>query len=235
MKPLPLCSLTVLWFLKATVTFIRTTTPTVFPTLNQQEDSQRRQRKQNEAPHWFPFKLAKLDPGVTPDPCSSTQHWGKPASKWSPGWGWGVGRQRNGECIAPLPLSLGHLLHFLYEVLTQFLLWRKNVGKQWTSSPLAVLSRRLGELSAPRTAPAPPSCLWPTLGTAAILPLAFSRTPSRRGLRSEWGWGRGGGLSFCVSWWTLASDRPCHYGENTSQEPVSFRLSVEDPQEPRSA
>ena len=105
MKPLPLCSLTVLWFLKATVAFIRTTTLTVFPTLHQQEDSQRRQRKQNEAPHSFPFKLAKLDPRVTPAPCPSTQHWGKPASKGNPGVGvgGGVGKQRNGECIAPLP------------------------------------------------------------------------------------------------------------------------------------
>ena len=63
--------------------------------------------------------------------------------------------------------------------------------------------------------------------------LAFSRTPSWRGLWSGWvGRGRGGGLSFCVSWSTLASDRPRHFGENPSQEPVPLRLSVQDLSEP---
>ena len=111
---------------------------------------------------------------MTPAPCSSTQHWGKPASKWNPGVGEGEGRgrQRNGECIAPLPLSLGHLIHLtsFTRVLTQFLLWRKMLASSEPPVPwrcyLAALEnfQHRGQL--------PPSSLWPTLRTG-ILPNPF--------------------------------------------------------------
>lgn len=81
--------------------------------------------------------------------------------------------------------------------------------------------------------PSPPSSLWSRLLTGAILPLGVLPDPFLEGAPvGVGGGGRGGGLSFCVSWSTLASDRPHHFGENPSQEPVPLRLSVQDLNEP---
>lgn len=60
MKPLPLCTLINLWFLKATEVFIRIAILTAFPTFYQQEDSLLRQRKQNETTTlWQDFSCQK--------------------------------------------------------------------------------------------------------------------------------------------------------------------------------
>ena len=172
MKPLPLCSLTVLWFLKATVAFIRTT-PCFQHFTNRKIHSAGRENrmrhhvrshssKQSWILEWHPLLAPQPSIGENLLP-SGIQGWGR---------GRGRGRQRNGECIAPLPLSLGHLIHLtsFTRVLTQFLLWRKMLASSEPPVPwrcyLAALEnfQHRGQL--------PPSSLWPTLWTG-ILPNPF--------------------------------------------------------------
>lgn len=100
-------------------------------------------------------------------------------------------------------------------------------------SPGRIISLSRRTFSTADSAPPPPSSLWSRLLTGAILPLGVLPDPFLEGaLVGVGGAGRRGGLSFCVSWSTLASDRPRHFGENPSQEPVPLRLSVQDLNEP---